>query len=76
MDTRWGEISQKIRIDHNMGEEMKQQLWRILGNYQDIFAGTRENWAATPSVSTVSIHKGLLPAKHPQPDCPTGRRRK
>jgi len=38
MDIRWGEISQKIRIDHNLGEEMKQQLWRILGNYQDVFA--------------------------------------
>jgi len=38
MNTRWEEISQKIQIDHNLGEEMKQQLWRILGNYQDVFA--------------------------------------
>ncbi len=26
MSTRWEEISQKIRIDHNLGEEKKQQL--------------------------------------------------
>jgi len=38
MSTRWEEISQKIRIDHNLGEEKKQQLWKMLGNYQDVFA--------------------------------------
>jgi hypothetical protein len=37
MGTRWEEISQKIRIDHNLGEEEKQQLWKVLGNYQDVF---------------------------------------
>jgi hypothetical protein len=37
MSTRWEEISQKIRIDHNLGEEKKQQLWKVLGNYQDVF---------------------------------------
>jgi hypothetical protein len=37
MNTRWEEISQKIRIDHNLGEEKKQQLWKVLDNYQDIF---------------------------------------
>ncbi len=36
--TRWEEISQKIRIDHNLGEEKKQQLWKMLDNYQDVFA--------------------------------------
>jgi hypothetical protein len=38
MGTRWEEISQKIRIDHNLGEEEKQQLRKVLGNYQDVFA--------------------------------------
>jgi hypothetical protein len=38
MSTRWEEISHKIRIDHNLQEETKQQLWKMLGNYQDVFA--------------------------------------
>jgi hypothetical protein len=38
MNTRWEEISQKIRIDHNLEEGQKQQLWKMLGNYQDVFA--------------------------------------
>jgi predicted aspartyl protease len=38
MSTRWEEISQKIRIDHNLEEGKKQQLWKMLGNYQDVFA--------------------------------------
>ncbi len=37
-DTRWEEISQKIRVDHDLGEERKQQLWKMLGSYQDVFA--------------------------------------
>ncbi len=36
-DTRWEEISQKIRIDHKLGKEQKQQLWGMLGHYQDVF---------------------------------------
>jgi hypothetical protein len=38
MSTRWEEISQKIRIDHNLEEGKKQQLWKMLRNYQDVFA--------------------------------------
>jgi hypothetical protein len=38
MSTRWEEISQKIRIDNNLEEGKKQQLWKMLGNYQDVFA--------------------------------------
>jgi hypothetical protein len=38
MSTRWEEISQKIRIDRNLEEGKKQQLWKMLGNYQDVFA--------------------------------------
>jgi hypothetical protein len=37
MSTRWEEISQKIWIDHNLGKEERQQLWKVLGNYQDVF---------------------------------------
>ncbi len=35
---RWEEISQRIKIDHNLDEEKKQQLWEMLENYQDVFA--------------------------------------
>jgi hypothetical protein len=38
MSTRWEEISQKLQIDHNLEEEKKQQLWKMFGNYQDVFA--------------------------------------
>jgi hypothetical protein len=38
MSTRWEKISQKIWIDHNLGEDKEQQLWKMLGNYQDVFA--------------------------------------
>jgi hypothetical protein len=38
MSTRWEEISQKIRVDHDLGKEKQQQLWRMLGKYQDVFA--------------------------------------
>jgi hypothetical protein len=72
VNTRWEEISQKIRIDHNLGEEKKQQLWRMLGKYQDVFAWNKG--ATTLSVSIVSTHKGFRLAKHPQPDCLTRRR--
>ncbi len=38
MSTRWEEISQNIRIDNNLEEGKKQQLWKMLGNYQYVFA--------------------------------------
>jgi hypothetical protein len=38
MSTRWEEISQKIKIDHNLGNDEKEQLWKMLGGYQDVFA--------------------------------------
>ncbi len=41
VSTRWEEISQKIRIDHDLGEERKQQLWKMLGSYQDVFAWSK-----------------------------------
>jgi hypothetical protein len=37
-DSRWGEICQKIQIDQNLDKEMRQQLWKILQRYQDVFA--------------------------------------
>ncbi len=37
MGTRWGEICQQIRIDSNLVEG-RQQLWKILERYQDVFA--------------------------------------
>jgi len=38
MNTRWEEICQKIWVDHNLDEEKRQQLWKVLGRYQDVFA--------------------------------------
>ncbi len=38
MNTRWEDISQKIRIDHNLEEGKKQQPSKMLENYQDVFA--------------------------------------
>ncbi len=38
MSTRWEEIFQKIRVDHNLDEEKRQQLWKVLECYQDVFA--------------------------------------
>jgi hypothetical protein len=37
-DTRWGEICQRIRIDQHLDKGMEQQLWRVLEQYQDVFA--------------------------------------
>ncbi|CAM6065311.1 unnamed protein product [Sphagnum tenellum] len=37
-NTRWREISQRIQIEPDLGEERLGQLWKILGNYQDVFA--------------------------------------
>jgi hypothetical protein len=38
VSTRWEEIFQKIRVDHNLDEEKRQQLWKVLECYQDVFA--------------------------------------
>jgi len=38
MDTRWREICQRIKIDTSLEEEKRKQLWRILEQYQDVFA--------------------------------------
>ncbi len=37
-DTRWGEICQKIRIDQHRDKGMERQLWKVLEQYQDVFA--------------------------------------
>ncbi len=63
MNTRWEEISQKIRIDHNLGEEKKQQLWRMLGKYQDVFAWNKgELGCCTISEHSIDT-QGLPPCK-------------
>ncbi len=38
MSTRWEEICQKIQVDHNLDEKKKQELWKVLERYQDVFA--------------------------------------
>ncbi|CAK9275936.1 unnamed protein product [Sphagnum jensenii] len=40
--SRWADISQKIRVDQDLGEEREQQLWKMLGNYQDVFAWNKK----------------------------------
>jgi hypothetical protein len=37
-DSRWAEISQKIRVDHNLDQAKGQELWGVLERYQDVFA--------------------------------------
>jgi hypothetical protein len=38
ISTRWKEIFQKIWVDPNLDKEKKQQLWKVLECYQDVFA--------------------------------------
>jgi hypothetical protein len=38
MGTRWNEICQRIRIDSSLDEGEQQQLWKVLEQYQDVFA--------------------------------------
>jgi hypothetical protein len=38
MGTRWSEICQRIRIDSSLDEGGQQQLWKVLEQYQDVFA--------------------------------------
>jgi len=42
MSTRWEQISQRIQIDSDLGEEKKQQLWKMIGSYQDVFAWNKK----------------------------------
>jgi hypothetical protein len=37
-NSRWEEISQKIRVDQSLDEEKGLQLWKTLECYQDVFA--------------------------------------
>jgi hypothetical protein len=37
-DSRWEEIRQKMRVDQVLNKEMGRQLWRVLEQYQDVFA--------------------------------------
>ncbi len=42
MSTRWEQISQRIQIDSDLGEERKQQLWKMIGSYQDVFTWNKK----------------------------------
>ncbi len=37
-DSRWDEIHQKMRMDQVLNKEMGRQLWRVLEQYQYVFA--------------------------------------
>jgi predicted aspartyl protease len=41
MGTRWSEICQRIRIDSSLDEGEQQQLWKVLEQYQDVFAWSK-----------------------------------
>ncbi len=38
LNVRWKEICERIKIDTDVGEHGQQQLWAMLGRYQDVFA--------------------------------------
>ncbi len=38
INTRSKEIYSKIQVDPNLDEEKKQQMWKVLERYQDVFA--------------------------------------
>jgi hypothetical protein len=38
MSTKWQEICQRIRVDTSLDKKKQQQLWKVLENYQDVFA--------------------------------------
>ncbi len=38
VDNRWGEICQRIKIDPGLDDAEQQQIWGILGRYQNVFA--------------------------------------
>jgi len=40
-NSRWAEISQKIRVDQNLDQAKGQELWGVLEHYQDVFAWNR-----------------------------------
>jgi hypothetical protein len=40
LNVRWKEISERIKIDTNLSEH-GQQLWAMLGRYQDVFASNK-----------------------------------
>lgn len=37
-DGKWGEIKSKIILDPNLNQEKVDQLWQLLGQFQDVFA--------------------------------------
>jgi len=37
-NSRWAEISQKIRVDQNLDQAKGQEQWGVLEHYQDVFA--------------------------------------
>ncbi len=37
-DSRWAEISQKIRVDQDLDKAKGHELWGVLEHYQDVFA--------------------------------------
>jgi hypothetical protein len=62
-DSRWGEICRKIRIYRNLDEEMGQQLWRVLKQYQDVFAWNKgELGCCTIGEHTINT-QGFPPCK-------------
>ncbi len=42
MNTRWEQISQRIQIDSDLAEKRKQQLWKTIERYQDVFAWNKK----------------------------------
>ncbi len=42
-DGKWGEIKSKIILDPNLDQEKVDQLWQLLGKFQDFLHGIKGN---------------------------------
>jgi hypothetical protein len=61
MSTRWEQISQRIQIDSDLGEERKQQLWKMIGSYQDVFAWNKKELGCCTIGEHCIDTQGFLP---------------
>jgi hypothetical protein len=59
--TRWEQISQRIQIDSDLGEERKQQLWKMIGSYQDVFAWNKKELGCCTIGEHCIDTQGFLP---------------
>jgi len=76
ISTRWKEICQKIQVDPNLDKEKKQQLWKVLKCYQDVFAWNKGEFSCYTLENMMWIHKGSHLTRYLLVNCPIRRRQK